>query len=506
MEGEQSCSRRHITDEHRKDGLKFLCGTQDSVSPLPLRLRESNSLSSESQTLESIQLKDKDRQLKCSTFSQLLEGVVISSVAGFDAGLVGSDSGNSSAVDFRPTATVPPVKHVGFEGKFEMSHQEVLATMTVKATEDQAVIKQSELTVPNTTLLQQQQPVPAPVPKDVASVPEMEHKDSSVRDRETVKTPSDGYNWRKYGQKQLKSMQSSRSYYRCSYSDCCAKKRVLQSDKSGIVTEVVYKGKHSHDLPKKIRCSKLRRSSSSAGSIRESETVDDPPDKRVDDLDTDASMMKSIEASSVSPTPEQEEHNSNGLYQSLCSKVEEKTGDKFDDEEEGNSNDQLRRGRMKERGVGYAVPLVRNVKEPKIVLHAAGDVGTTNDGYRWRKYGQKKVKGNPHPRSYYRCTSAGCPVRKHMERAADDTMDIIVTYEGIHDHDMPVPKNPGVPPPSAALVIATAAAMHDGQFNETEIKPNLKRSPTQCLVDTEGEKALESARTLLSIGFELKPC
>lgn len=92
-----------------------------------------------------------------------------------------------------------------------------------------------------------------------------------------------------------------------------------------------------------------------------------------------------------------------------------------------------------------------------------------------------------------------------MERAADDTMDIIVTYEGIHDHDMPVPKKPGVPP-SAALLIATAAAMHDGQFNETEIKPNLKRSPTQCLVDTEGEKALESARTLLSIGFELKPC
>ena len=37
-------------------------------------------------------------------------------------------------------------------------------------------------------------------------------------------------------------------------------------------------------------------------------------------------------------------------------------------------------------------------KKPKIVVHAAGDVGISGDGYRWRKYGQKMVKGNPHPR------------------------------------------------------------------------------------------------------------
>ncbi|XP_023635066.1 probable WRKY transcription factor 11 isoform X1 [Capsella rubella] len=58
------------------------------------------------------------------------------------------------------------------------------------------------------------------------------------------------------------------------------------------------------------------------------------------------------------------------------------------------------------------------------------------DEYSWRKYGQKPIKGSPHPRGYYKCsTYRGCPARKHVERALDDPTMLIVTYEGEHRHN-----------------------------------------------------------------------
>ncbi|KAG6532981.1 WRKY transcription factor WRKY51-like [Zingiber officinale] len=57
------------------------------------------------------------------------------------------------------------------------------------------------------------------------------------------------------------------------------------------------------------------------------------------------------------------------------------------------------------------------------------------DEYSWRKYGQKPIKGSPYPRGYYKCsTLRGCPARKHVERALDDPLMLIVTYEGEHRH------------------------------------------------------------------------
>lgn len=40
----------------------------------------------------------------------------------------------------------------------------------------------------------------------------------------------------------------------------------------------------------------------------------------------------------------------------------------------------------------------RTVKEPRVVVQTTSDIDILDDGYRWRKYGQKVVKGNPNPR------------------------------------------------------------------------------------------------------------
>ncbi|KAL9274488.1 WRKY transcription factor 28-like protein [Drosera capensis] len=76
-------------------------------------------------------------------------------------------------------------------------------------------------------------------------------------------------------------------------------------------------------------------------------------------------------------------------------------------------------------------------REPRFAFMTKSEVDQLEDGYRWRKYGQKAVKNSPYPRSYYRCTAQKCTVKKRVEWSFQDPSVVITTYEGQHNHHVP---------------------------------------------------------------------
>ncbi|CAH2057642.1 unnamed protein product [Thlaspi arvense] len=81
-------------------------------------------------------------------------------------------------------------------------------------------------------------------------------------------------------------------------------------------------------------------------------------------------------------------------------------------------------------------------REARVAFMTKSEVDHLEDGYRWRKYGQKAVKNSPFPRSYYRCTTASCNVKKRVERSFRDPSTVVTTYEGQHTHISPLTSRP----------------------------------------------------------------
>ncbi|CAA0812974.1 Probable WRKY transcription factor 30 [Striga hermonthica] len=64
-----------------------------------------------------------------------------------------------------------------------------------------------------------------------------------------------------------------------------------------------------------------------------------------------------------------------------------------------------------------------------------GIEGQLDDGFNWRKYGQKDILGAKYPRGYYRCTyrhGQGCLATKQVQRSDEDPTVFEITYRRQH--------------------------------------------------------------------------
>ncbi|KAK4487952.1 hypothetical protein RD792_003690 [Penstemon davidsonii] len=271
--------------------------------------------------------------------------------------------------------------------------------------------------------------------------------------KEVAKYTEDGYYWRKYGQKQVKGSECPRSYFKCTNTSCLVKKKVERTH-DGQITEIVYKGTHNHPQP-------LKRFGDASDTSHERDEVclkvegatienkDIMPDPNALLGDFSNPFSRTIEV--LGPVETQELSSKFG-DRKVDNQDNEGSPDSISFNEEDNDNGECEPKRRKKDSFPTESTISRSTREPRVVVQIESDIDILNDGYRWRKYGQKVVKGNPNPRSYYKCTTPGCPVRKHVERAANDIKSVITTYEGKHNHEVPSTKN-------GSLVISDVASL-----------------------------------------------
>ncbi|KAK2415570.1 putative WRKY transcription factor [Trifolium repens] len=292
------------------------------------------------------------------------------------------------------------------------------------------------------------------------------------------KTAEDGYNWRKYGQKQVKGSEYPRSYYKCTQPNCQVKKKVERSH-DGQVIEIIYRGNHNHAIPHSSRRGSAPSNDEMSDIVEANETWDRDDVESVWGKDAKHDPEWKLDGQERDP---RKRFRSLGMYE--LDKAEERYstlanhyGDKGRATQavlrlEDDAESKLKRRKKESYPCETMVPS-RVVREPQVVVQIESEVDILDDGYRWRKYGQKVVKGNPNPRSYYKCTSARCTVRKHVERASHNLKYVITTYEGKHNHEVPTARNNNhISSNDIALPYSTGVNMQVSSIPKFDRKPN----------------------------------
>ncbi|RYQ85950.1 hypothetical protein Ahy_B10g105595 [Arachis hypogaea] len=270
---------------------------------------------------------------------------------------------------FSPSAFLFSPTHP--QSPFGMSHQQALAQVTTEAViaqsqgqmqidEDDASEKNVEVSMFETSHMSNNADKKYQQPSSVVA----------------DKPADDGYNWRKYGQKQVKGSEFPRSYYKCTHLSCNVKKKVERAI-DGHITEIIYKGQHNHEKPHSNKRNKDNNDSNESVSIQPKS-----------ELSSQGCWVGNSD--------------SFGKGFSDCS-ISEDLGGVDMREEEGDDVEP----NPKRRQVSVS-PFLSSFK-----MQVSSYM------------------------SYYKCTSAGCNVRKHIERASMDPKAVITTYEGKHNHDVP---------------------------------------------------------------------
>ncbi|CAN4093608.1 unnamed protein product [Withania somnifera] len=345
------------------------------------------------------------------------------------------------------------------QSPFGMSHQQALAHVTAQAALSQSYLQtQAECHISSQGTSAQvlgtseskefsSQPQLYTIPSDQQikkfELPQISQSEDKPSFSSVDRPASDGYNWRKYGQKMVKASEYPRSYYKCTHLKCTVKKKVERSV-DGHVTEITYKGHHNHELPQpnKRRRDSCAQDGSDCSKVNpEIETHTEIGISNLNGALLAHSEQVCTEMASRCPVSNE------------CEEIEDTTTGKEHDDEPNVK-------RMKTAVETHILSSSHKaLSESKIVVQTRSEVDILDDGFKWRKYGQKVVKGNRHPRSYYRCTYPGCNVRKHVERASTDPKAVITTYEGKHNHDIPIARNRS----------HSAAQDSTGQLNEQGI-------------------------------------
>ncbi|KAK9054009.1 hypothetical protein SSX86_025084 [Deinandra increscens subsp. villosa] len=303
------------------------------------------------------------------------------------------------------------------QSPFGMSHQQALAHVTAQAALSQSYLNNAQPENGSSATVEQQMVNTVNASSEledsqVGSPDGFPGSQSDITEPQQVISASfdtkDGYNWRKYGQKQVKASEHPRSYYKCTHVNCPVKKKVGQS-LDGHITDIVYKGQHNHEPPQVSKRGKEGVDVSKQNNLQfERRVVEEPVSSQLSRIDQAPNQLMRKDEPDDEPNPKRR----NTEAGPVSAPVDLTSGHKM-------------------------------VSEPKIVVQTRSEVDLLDDGFKWRKYGQKVVKGNTNPRSYYKCTYAGCNVRKHVERAPSDPKSVVTTYEGKHNHDIPVSRHRG---------------------------------------------------------------